>query len=73
MVDSLKADTDGLAGMAMEVEALLQGAYSIEVNVIGTATGPVALVPTEVSYFDINDYIDISNIERDRQGGLPEW
>lgn len=63
VVDSLKADTDGLAGMAMEVEALLQGAYSIEVNVIGTATGPVALVPTEVSYFDINDYVDISNIE----------
>ncbi len=63
VVDSLKADTNGLAGMTMEIEALLQGACSLEVNVIGTASGPVALVPTEVSYFDINDYVDVSNIE----------
>jgi len=63
VVDSLKADTNGLADVTLEIEVLMQGAYNLEVNVIGTSSGPVALVPTEVSYFDINDYIEVSNIE----------
>ena len=63
VVESIKADTNGLEGMAVEIEAVLKDAISVEVNVIGTESGPVALVPTEVSYFDINDYIEISNIE----------
>lgn len=63
VVDSIKADTDGLCGLCMTVEALMQNAVVLEVNVIGTRSGPVALVPTEVGYFDINDYIEISNIE----------
>ena len=63
VVDSIKVDTDGLSGLRLTVEALMQNAVVLEVNVIGTTSGPVALVPTEVSYFDINDYIEISDIE----------
>eukprot|EP00889_Picochlorum_renovo_P001279 jgi/Picre1/28309/NNA_003715.t1 len=33
------------------------------VHVVDTKEGPVALVPTEIDYFDINDCISISDIE----------
>lgn len=63
VIESIKNDTQNLSCVTLEVESLLKDAVSIEVNVIGTEKGPVALVPTEIDYFDINDFIEISDIE----------
>ena len=63
IIDSFKNDTDNLKGVSLEVEHLLKDAVSLEVSVIGTENGPVGLIPTEIDYFDINDFIEISGIE----------
>lgn len=63
IIDSIKHGSQDPADVNIEVEHILKNAVSLEVSVIGTEKGPVALVPTEIDYFDINDYIEISDIE----------
>jgi D-alanine-D-alanine ligase-like ATP-grasp enzyme len=70
IIESIKADTGDLKDWYVDVEMLPKDAICLEVNVIGTAAGPVALVPTEMTYFDIGDYIETSDIEIAKLGYL---
>ncbi len=63
IIDDLKNETENFKGVVVEVEHLFKDAVSLEVSVVGTENGPVALIPTEIDYFDINDFIEISDIE----------
>ena len=63
VVGCIKIDTNNLQDASVEIEPVFTQSVCVEVNVIATEKGPVALVPTEIDYFDINDYIEVSNIE----------
>ena len=63
VIDALKTDTDGFKDVVLQVEPIYKDAVHLQVHVVGTKKGPVALVPTEIDYFDIDDCIKISEIE----------
>ncbi|KAI8105591.1 hypothetical protein M9434_000175 [Picochlorum sp. BPE23] len=63
VIDALKTDTDGFKDVVIRIEPIYKDAVHLQVHVVDTKEGPVALVPTEIDYFDINDCISISDIE----------